>query len=608
VSSVRDLKPTGIELVASPGVGGMVVDGTGSVWVDVPWGLVRLSPGAWSATVWDAGDDAAFANKQFVRASASTGVWLVGVDTVRLFDGVRFARELPVPQQYAGGTGIRDLVQVGTELWIVGDEGIARCADGAWSIVESPELVGALGRALVVAGPADAVWSRTRDGPRGGDKLVRLDGERWTQVGGFDVVLWLLGGPGGIVVAGSDPEGDQQVSLWDGTRWRPLAPLDTYPVAAAVGPDGTVWVMTRHVLLRSVGASGWDRVIEVSEDQFQGLGVAGETVVVTDTIGVLRLDGDRLVRVWSRADAPAAALDVVHVAGDTVWAVAAEEVGDLFLRVLAPGSAGDVPDRKLPGWGRFDSSMHVGEPVVAASDGAIWFVTPGGSVVRVVEGEETVVRRGPPGYGLLPGSEGSVWLAAFWLTGWFPGWSAGDREVLGSLNPDGEYSAVHFPASAGMVTAIVSGADGSLWITHRPPGSDPEGCAGGGLLHWRDGWVPVPHPGDHIQAVGGAPDGSFWGVLIGRGEEPGDAAVARYQDGTWTMVRALDGTEGPFVTPAGSVCGVDQEESVLVCVDPALQVLRIPLGVAGKVTVAADGTAWVSAGPAMARLPITVPR
>ena len=62
VASARDLEPTGMDGVASSeAVGGMAVDGAGVIWVDVPWGLVRLDPGRWSTTVWDDSDDTACA-------------------------------------------------------------------------------------------------------------------------------------------------------------------------------------------------------------------------------------------------------------------------------------------------------------------------------------------------------------------------------------------------------------------------------------------------------------------------------------------------------------------------------------------------------------------
>ena len=128
VASARDLHPTGIEVVASSqDVGGMVVDGSGAVWVDVPWGLVRLDPGTWSATAWDAGDDEAFASKEFVRASSGTGVWLAGQDRVRLFDGIRIVHDIQVPAPYLGefegDPQVRDVAEVGSELWIASATG-----------------------------------------------------------------------------------------------------------------------------------------------------------------------------------------------------------------------------------------------------------------------------------------------------------------------------------------------------------------------------------------------------------------------------------------------------------------------------------------------------
>ena len=138
VASARDLSPTGIDVVvASDGVEGMVVDGAGTVWVDMPWGLARLDPATGSASTWNAGDDAAFVSNWFLRASVVSGVWLVEQDRARLFDGDRFVRDIQVPPAYleAGEDeegmpwreGIRDLVEVGFELWIASEAGVARC-------------------------------------------------------------------------------------------------------------------------------------------------------------------------------------------------------------------------------------------------------------------------------------------------------------------------------------------------------------------------------------------------------------------------------------------------------------------------------------------------
>jgi hypothetical protein len=147
VSSARDLLPTGIEVVASSseGVGGIQVDGSGVVWVDVPWGLLRLDPGTWSATSWDAGDDTAFASREFVRASSGAGVWLVGQDRLRLFDGIRIVHDIQVPAGYLGevrdGTGwVRDLVEVGSQLWVATATGVARCDGHSWSMVGEGQL------------------------------------------------------------------------------------------------------------------------------------------------------------------------------------------------------------------------------------------------------------------------------------------------------------------------------------------------------------------------------------------------------------------------------------------------------------------------------------
>jgi streptogramin lyase len=112
-----------------------------------------------------------------------------------------------------------------------------------------------------------------------------------------------------------------------------------------------------------------------------------------------------------------------------------------------------------------------------------------------------------------------------------------------------------------------------------------------------------------VWGLGASPDGGFWAILAESIGQFDRGMLAHYRAGTWTTVPELADVD-PYdtaVTPAGSVCRIEEQGPTLVCVDPSLRVSRTPVAMTGNVTVAADGSVWVTDGSALARLPITVP-
>lgn len=168
--------------------------------------------------------------------------------------------------------------------------------------------------------------------------------------------------------------------------------------------------------------------------------------------------------------------------------------------------------------------------------------------------------------------------------------------------------------------SLTGGPDGNLWATVCEAGTEPGGwgvltCpAGRQLMRWEAGWMPVPYPGADVTGLGAAPDGGFWGILA---EAPGhfeDGILAHYREGSWTTLpefgNAHEGYYDPdayAVTPAGSVCGIDDEGPTLICADTSLRISRTRVGVAGNVAVTVDGAVWVEGDGWLARAPITVP-
>jgi hypothetical protein len=407
VASARDVHPTGIDVVASSeAVEGMVVDGVGVVWVDVPGGLVRLDPVTWSATVWDASDDAAFASKELLRASSGPGVWLVREGQARLFDGVRIVREIQVPAAYLGEVGevvgrVRDLVEVGSELWVATDAGIVRCDGLTWSMVGGGQPEGVTKLRLT---PGGVVWAGFET-TGGLSRWSRYDGTSWAPTerpahSGVDAIAW---DPmrGIVAICG------QEVMHYDGSVWQVLFRLDhegdADPVdvrAVAVSGEGTVWVVTGEALLRSTDEAGWRSIAAPDPTSLTGVTLSGDEVVVSSEAGVYRVVGDGLEGVWppsGRSPVSDDIVDVVTVSGDRAWVVAADGSGDsaaYSLRELQVGRRDPLLTRSLLasegqahwGWPRSD----LGSAAVAASDGSLWYVT-GEAVMRIADGTESVV-------------------------------------------------------------------------------------------------------------------------------------------------------------------------------------------------------------------------
>jgi hypothetical protein len=646
VSSVRDLVPTGIDVVAGSRIHGMVVDGAGAIWVDVPWGLVRLDPVTFSATTWNAADDAAFADKRFVRASHASGVWVVGRDQIRLFDGARLVRDIRVPSAYLGQVlengqrrpdleGIRDVVEVGSELWIVTAAGVARCDGYTWSMVGEGQPDGV---EKVQLTPWGDVWAGSWT-TWGEFRWARHDAGAWTPIdpGNASAAEAIAWDPTGGIVAASGSE----VWRFDGSSWRNLLRLDTAdeedPVeveAVAASSDGTVWALTREGLMRSTGEADW-RTIS-SWDSLTGVAVSGLDVVVSADAGVYRVDGDELELVWSARGRSALLADfvgAVTVSEDEAWMVAADwdREADLFyLYELRAGRLHPVLTRNLQareagthlGW----SSTRLGVATVVASDGAIWYVTDE-SVVRIVDGTETVVAGRPPGAGLLSGDDGAVWLLPMAR---MPGWFVGPEDVqpnddadwegLCLLTADGACTASELPAPARDIRSVLAGPDDHLWATICPAGVAPGGwgiptCPGGWQLMRRDGgWIPVAYPGADVTALGASPAGGLWAVLADTTGQEEWEVLAHYRSGRWTTFPEFAGTAldayGYYdveVTPAGSVCRIDPVGPELVCVDTQSRITRTPFPMVGGLAVAAGGTIWVWASDGLARLPITAP-
>jgi hypothetical protein len=611
VSVASELAATGIELVNAPGVESMGVDGTGVVWVHSPWQLTRVDPTTATARTWDVADDAVFASMRSMEPSEAGGVWLIESDRVRLFDGRSFVRDLPVPAEYRGGEGrrINGLVEVGSEVWVSSVAGVARSAGGSWNMVGDSTINGAGMLALDTDGHVWAIDQVLLADGELEQRVLRLDGDQWTAIDGPESPTFaeeLVADPtGGVLVRfGLD------VRRFDGLLWRrlPLLPSDQHlgnPVflGMSVARDGAVWVVGPEGLVRGGESGEWQSIVQVDEPALVGVGVAGTEVMVADSSGLRRLDGDRLNSVWSAPNrglgSPVGGLLVVS--SDEVWAT-----GEGGVLQFLDGQW----RRRLDGLGWLGGSqMDWGSDsgLALAADGAVWAIA-GGALARFVGGEPVSIPRDRADGWLLAGPDAGVWaVEAIW-----PGWSrwyAGedpDGSGVSLVLADGTQLSVSLPGPPWSLTSLTAGVDGSVWVTICE-GQRADYCTVPSLMRWDGQWAPVPHPGAGLTVVAVAGDGALWAQLTAGTAANEQRVIARYARGTWTQFPQVPGLDSVTAAPGGGVCGVDAIASEIVCIDPSGGVAKVPMGVTADLQVGPDGSLWLQDSGVVARLPGTMP-
>jgi hypothetical protein len=629
VATRATLLPTGIEVLARSGVDGIVMDGSAAAWVDGPAYIARVDPDSGAAEVWDISDDAAFGTVDVMRPSVSGGVWLVSGDRLRLFDGARFVRDIRVPAQYRGGArgDIADLVEVGSEVWVASPGGVARCDGQSWSMVGSRELTWVVQLEIDSTG---SIWARGQF--RTGQwvfspVVVRLSGAHWIRPGGSDSPRpaqdFALESSGGVLARQG-----VHVSRFDGRSWQSLAASRQgrigSPLALAVGPNGAAWLLGEHYLDRYDAAGGWRQVLDVDEPTLVDLAVVGDLVLVSDAAGLLRLEDDRWIRVWSvdsdQEGSAAGLIAALTSAGessvrspdDTSVVMLAVSEGEAWVTVAGHDSPFLFRDGR---WQEvaLASPLDWAASPVASADGAVWLSVRAG-LVRIMGDEQELLRRIPLVGALVAAEGGSVWVSpARWSEFWPPsqyredyarcrelgGRSLFHVEAHGSLHP------VPLPHRVWAPSALFAGDTDTLWGTICAWGDSTQCASAPELLRWDGRWGVVPYPGAGISGVGAAPDGGFWATIsadVTTGEPP---VLAFYRDGTWTTMPGTGGVRWMEVAPGGSVCGIDAEERAFVCVDASGHTERAPVGLAGPIRIALDGSVWTAQPGLVARLSVT---
>ena len=601
VSSTSELTPTGIEVVGrsweGAAVEGLVVDGSGAVWVDGAWQVARVDPSTGHVDVWDVGDDLAFGSVEVLRPSAAAGVWLLEGGRLRLFDGTRFVRDLQVPETVRGGSPVTDMVEVGSEVWISSPVGVARCAEGSWSMVRPGQLTSA-GRLVVDS--ERHIWTsgRLRAGKSYGRWIVRFDGEAWRTPdppGPTGLARDLVADPtGGIFVRLG-----MGVHHFDGTSWEDRMRILGWGdiTSLAVTDDGALWLLGDEVIARHDTSGAWSSIEVDQETPFDFIAGSGAHALVLGSHGLVRVEGDRLTSIWSPAATGPSdeVLDALALSAHELWAVSGSSVWRFHRNRWDSVWRQEEPFGPS-GWGIMRSHPWL----ALASDGAVWASTEDG-LVRFLGGQPEVLSSTLANGWVVPGSDGGVWV---FLPGGFSWWETRSDEVS-LVGPDGLRESVRLPADPSSVMSIVAG-DGVLWLL-----TGSYGQAGGTpaptLLRWDGRWSPVPYPGEALTAMHVDPRGGLWAEIQPLGAPSAEAVVARFEQGTWTLFPEAGSLSGVTPAPGDSLCGSDDSATALVCVDTAGGLTHQAIGLPGRASIAPDGSVWLVDRGLVARLPITAP-
>ncbi|MGB8021300.1 MAG: hypothetical protein WCF04_08740 [Candidatus Nanopelagicales bacterium] len=624
-----DLVPTGLLLAGLPSstawdTGRIVADGSGSVWAQGPWSVTRLDPPGGTGTTWDAADDWAFTSAPRLAPSSGTGAWLIGLDRVRLFDGGRFAADVPVPDDVrradadeATSSLIVDAADVDSELWLsityirTGADGqasgrVVRWRGGQWSVMAE--------RGAGVGGPLavdtdGGVWAGgfTGDGVDGTPPTVqRWDGSGWAKPAPSDPDA-----PRGAGVVAPDPSGGvwvisssgggAQVALsrFDGAAWhavsadvteqvgRRVTALDGFGGGLAVALDGSGWVAGSNGIARYAPDGSWQAftselgVVIPEGDALPDVTTAGERVLVLTGPEVLQLDGDRFVPLWT---APTGSIQ-------QVTGLSAVSVDEAWSRVRA---VTDPRGNRESRWARFrDGQWTPRGPQVTgmgasavASDGALWATSTQGllrfsgaawTVVAQDVRQATASREST----VVAGPDGSAWAGV-------------DGDIV-LFQSDGTRMSVGRPAGMAVAVPRAAAADGTVWTSE----------IGESRLHrWDGAWSTISPPAGSpsICDLVVASDGALWALLV---FEQG-SALGRYHEGAW-LTFPIQGSQSLAATPAAGVCTEAGTTAGIACYDALGLVGTMPFdGFFEGFSIAPDGTVWVR-GALVARLAGTAP-
>jgi hypothetical protein len=616
----------------------IVTDGTGAIWVKGMWRLTRIDPVSGQSQSWDAADDGAFATMEQITPAAGGGVWLVGGNRIRHFDGQRILADLTVPAEiFTTGAGpsavghIHDLVDVGTGLWVslhdirwdtswlarhktpgrTPARRVARWSHGQWKVMSTAKqsVSGYLAvdrdggvwsgdwAMSIVARRDSTSYEESAKGPR------RWEGRSWVLPGRNRA---LVAKEYGKILA--DPTGgvwlltkSNKLLHFDGHKWR----LVTTDLSAAyengwsdawedselsgsgstgvVGPwitvaaDGAAWLAGSHGVARFTSDGS---LTTYGPDQ--GLALApvaapiatGDDVLILDSTGVLRLSGGRFTRIWTDQLVLQAPVGGLTAIASDQVWVQGADFGDRGRWYLRAGGSWQPVGEATRTQPWPDGNCGA----VLAGDGAVWTTTRAG-LTRTAGGQTTVIAAELTDCPVAAGPEGSVWIggrygASFANT---PGSTSGFL----AYRPDGTTITVPAPPGPDKACYFRAGRTGTLLVTMVPEDCDDDGRLDPAL--W-DGatWtrLPAPAPGGESQYPIIADDGSIWALAAGG--YPTQRGLSRYADGRWQVIAEFPSGDSYtwyrdlVPAPNGRACLLVDEpgSSAITCYNPGGQVAR----------------------------------
>jgi hypothetical protein len=528
------------------------------------------------------------------------------------------------------------MAAVGSAVWVGSRAGVARWADGIWSMIGFGQVANVTTMAV---DSASTVWiaAERRAGSVRGAGLASFDGQQWVAppvdpAAPTTPIREIVTDPtGGVVVRAFSWV--TRIARFEAGRWADLTDglfgdrLGDLPdQAMAVGAHGDLWVVgQRKVVVRSPfgtwrSLAGPSRVPGRPATTLVAVAASGSEVVVADGAGLLTVDRDRLVRAWrdpagrrlagSVGELPTRAALVARSADD-VWVQPFSWYTTRTAR-FAAGRWSEVEPPSDRWWnGVFGGSL------VRASDGALWAISGAGLARFTSAAWQVVAPEYLPGRDLadpaprvVAGAAGAVWVVPQGIA------TGSGRLRLVEVRPDGGRTSIRIPIDPGTsrLVGLAGGADRAVWALVGVGSGAGEGVTESGLrvLRWDGGWSESPAP--PLSGAGVADsvvtrDGALWVSGIGPDQQ---GMVARLSDDGWTV---FDVPMAEIWALGDRVCGMPERSTagmfsdaspapvVVTCIRPSgpAGTLRLDLPVIA-LGMAPDGTTWVL-GEQLARLP-----
>jgi hypothetical protein len=591
----------------------LVADNDGVLWAVGSAGVLRYEPPTGRRAVWTVANDAAFGNlsPMFLVAAREGGVWLAGGMTpaLRRFDGERFVDVLETPGWVTALAEARD----GT-LWVGTSTGLFRRDGDTWRGIAYASEQTTVSSLLVDS--RGAVWAGWLQYPTppGTGWITRWDGSAWQRFDGDDAVPLRLP----VQAIREAPDGSVWVGTagglarYDGTTWSTVEQPIQAVWSIAWGSDGSAWITSGDTIVRVAHEtqSGWiayapkDGLPDANESGWIAVSVlpTEQGVFVGTGAGVRTLEDGRWVRVGpttpTTSPAPGWVRTLLAVSRDEAWAL-----DDHAIWHAVDGAWTTLP---LPG--RSVGGIDGPADLLVDAKGRLWVATSVGVSV-LDDGTWTEADR-QPAAALTLGPDGRVWAAG-------EDAAMGPQQVRAFRRLGRAWVAEQLPATD-LVTwsgSLAVDRDGTVWL-----GSSGDWGIKPGLLRYTParGWEKVPvrgvTPDEYIWDLAVSTDGVAWAVGSDVVPQGAGTTEAPTTPPPWWLAR-LTGGPGPAVLgeahwppyrvgvfPDGTPV-VPMAGGGLATWDGHAWSTRYGGLMFDQVSVAPDGTVWVTAGGGVWILP-----